>query len=192
MNAETCIICTFSISVTFKESGNVSELRDAVLSVATLSLQLLQTVQELPTGQTGINTAQLLVNIHPLNTKTPHQHIIVLYSPPCIYIYNLCSQFSPCGYFLCCILHNGQRVPPETNRMNLLKNIWMMFSALWRWLCFRLTVCIWRQAQKWKPVFFCILGHCSPAKRDATQIPINRLFFLFFVVFFVYLLINMT
>lgn len=53
------------IFVTFEEGRNLSELRDAVVSVAALSLQLLQTVQELSTGQTGINTPQLLVNLPP-------------------------------------------------------------------------------------------------------------------------------
>lgn len=57
-------------SVTFEERRHLPELRDAVLSVAALLLQLLQTIHELPTGHAGINAPQLLVNLPPLNTAT--------------------------------------------------------------------------------------------------------------------------
>lgn len=54
--------------VTFQEGGNISELRDAILSVAALLLQLLQVVQELPAGQAGVNAAQLPIHLPPLTT----------------------------------------------------------------------------------------------------------------------------
>lgn len=61
--------------LTFQEGGNVSELRDAILSVATLLLQLLQAVQELPAGQAGVDAAQLPVHLPPL-TATSHQRAV--------------------------------------------------------------------------------------------------------------------
>lgn len=66
-----------SLFVTFQEDRNISELRDAILSVAALFLQLLKTVHELLAGQTGVNTPQLLVNLPPLKKR---HHIITLYS----------------------------------------------------------------------------------------------------------------
>lgn len=104
--------------VTFQEGGDLSELRDAVLSVAALLLQLLQPVHELPAGQTGINTPQLLVNLPPVNTT--HYYTLTILHHPYICIYNVQdSSFSPCGHFLCCVLHGGQRFPPETKTVNL-------------------------------------------------------------------------
>lgn len=61
-----------SARVTFQEGGNVSELRDAVLSVSALLLQLLQALQELPAGQAGVKCAQLPVHLPPLSTPS-HQ-----------------------------------------------------------------------------------------------------------------------
>lgn len=60
----------FRVLVTFEEGGNVSELRDAILSVAALLLQLLQAVQELPAGKAGVNTAQLPIHLPPLTTTS--------------------------------------------------------------------------------------------------------------------------
>lgn len=62
----------FPVCVTFQEGRNLSELRDALLSVATLLLQLQQTVHELPAGQTRVNTPQLPVNLPPFNTQQHH------------------------------------------------------------------------------------------------------------------------
>lgn len=62
--------------LTFQEGGDVSELRDAILSVATLLLQLLEAVQELPAGQAGVDAAQLPVHLPPLTT-TSHQRVVM-------------------------------------------------------------------------------------------------------------------
>lgn len=63
---------THRLSRTFQEGGNVSELRDAVLPVATLLLQLLQAVQELLAGQAGVDAAQLPVHLPPSSTTSGH------------------------------------------------------------------------------------------------------------------------
>lgn len=115
--------CVNSLNVTFQEGGDLSELRDAVLSVATLLLQLLQTVHELPAGQTRVNTAQLPVHLPPFNTTTLHQGSVI----------TLCcaapeGSFSPCGHFFCCVLHGGQRVAPVTQRVCLNKSRGFMRS----------------------------------------------------------------
>lgn len=52
--------------VTFQEIGHVSELRNFVLSIAALSLQLLKAVQELPTGMSRVDGAQSLVHFSPV------------------------------------------------------------------------------------------------------------------------------
>lgn len=120
------LTCSLGIFVTFQEGRNVSELRDAILSVATLFLQLLQTFQELPAGQTGVDTSQLLVNRPPLKT-TPHHHnlqCVLNHLPPCICIHDY-TLFSPCWHFFCCILHHGQLVAPVTKEIT----VWMMLSV---------------------------------------------------------------
>lgn len=66
------------VRLTFQEGGDVSELRDAILSVATLLLQLQQAVQELPAGQAGVDAAQLPVHLPPLTTS--HQHVVMVTS----------------------------------------------------------------------------------------------------------------
>lgn len=56
---------TVQAEVTFQETGHVSELRDFVLSVAALSLQLLQAVQELSAGVSRVDGAQSPVHFSP-------------------------------------------------------------------------------------------------------------------------------
>lgn len=100
---------------TFEEGRHLSELGDALLSVAALSLQLLQAVQELPAGHTGVNAVQLLVNLPPLNTSMliiplrRHPSASVMWS----------GRLSPCGYLLRRVLHRGQRIPPLTNTVTV-------------------------------------------------------------------------
>lgn len=121
---------TFSVFVTFQEGRNLSELRDVVLSVATLFLQLLQTVQELPAGQTGVNTPQLLVNLPPFkHNNTTSSHLCTLIILRHASAFRTCTSFSPCGYFFCCVLHGGQRVPSVTKKIHLWETIWIILSA---------------------------------------------------------------
>lgn len=54
------------VALTFEEGGHVSQLRDVVLRVATLLLQLLQPVQELSAGVGGVDAAQGLVHLSPV------------------------------------------------------------------------------------------------------------------------------
>lgn len=53
------------VEVTFQEMGHVSELRDFVLSVTALSLQLLQAIQELSAGVSRIDGGQSPVDFSP-------------------------------------------------------------------------------------------------------------------------------
>lgn len=56
---------TVQTQATFQEFGHVSELRDFVLSVAALSLQLLQAIQELSARMSRIDGGQSPVHFTP-------------------------------------------------------------------------------------------------------------------------------
>lgn len=81
-----------SMCVTFQEGRDVSELRDALLSVATLLLQLLQSVHELPARQTRVNTAQPPVDLPPFNTTSGQCTVII--SPSAHRLYSHGAHFS--------------------------------------------------------------------------------------------------
>lgn len=83
---------------------------------------------------------------------------------------------SPCGHFFSCVLHRGQRVPPVTDRLSLLiastsSSHTVPMQLVW------LTVCIWKRALWWKPVFFCILDLCNPAQNRDQARQINSKYF---------------
>lgn len=65
--ASFCISVDLAVQgeVTFQEIGHISKLRDFVLPVAALSLQLLQAIQELSAGESRIDGAQSPVHFSP-------------------------------------------------------------------------------------------------------------------------------
>jgi len=71
---------TFTLSLprgssrTFEEGGDVPELRDAPLPVATVPLQLLQCVQELAAGRAGVHAPQRDVHLPPVVDTHTHTH----------------------------------------------------------------------------------------------------------------------
>lgn len=56
--------------LTFEEGRHLSELRDAVLAIATFPLQLLQALQELSAGQARVDIMQGAIHLSPVRKQS--------------------------------------------------------------------------------------------------------------------------